>query len=233
MDSFIPNNRTSSTKMSDISGVKYSSSGLTNSNYNSNSNSLMSSQSSIVQNILQIKWWVWVIIFLILAYMGFNVFTYLGNLINILIDIWNSLTIWINKHFGTNFSELAKQTINVSATGAKGAVDIVQGVANTTIDTVSSSDDYQENAPAKEVKEPPPSEIDNIVQNGGVPNNAENQIEAAPAYSSVGQVENSGWCYIGEDQDVRTCAKVGQNNMCMSGDIFPTHDICVNPNLRT
>ena len=42
----------------------------------------------------------------------------------------------------------------------------------------------------------------------------------------------AGWCYIGDDNGTRTCAKVGENQMCMSGDIFPTSEICVNPNLR-
>lgn len=42
----------------------------------------------------------------------------------------------------------------------------------------------------------------------------------------------SGWCYIGEDRGFRSCAEVGPNDACMSGDIFPTHDVCINPNLR-
>jgi len=41
-----------------------------------------------------------------------------------------------------------------------------------------------------------------------------------------------GWCFIGEDRGVRSCAKVGNNDTCMSGDIFPTRDVCVNPKLR-
>ena len=42
----------------------------------------------------------------------------------------------------------------------------------------------------------------------------------------------SGYCYIGEDRGFRSCIKVGENDQCMSGDIFPTMDICINPNLR-
>ena len=43
----------------------------------------------------------------------------------------------------------------------------------------------------------------------------------------------SGWCFIGEDRGFRSCVEIGANDQCMSGDIFPTMDICVNPNLRT
>ena len=42
----------------------------------------------------------------------------------------------------------------------------------------------------------------------------------------------SGYCYIGEDRGFRSCISVGENDTCMSGDIFPTEAICINPNLR-
>ena len=42
----------------------------------------------------------------------------------------------------------------------------------------------------------------------------------------------SGYCYIGEDRGFRSCIKVGEADMCMSGDIFPSQEICINPNLR-
>jgi hypothetical protein len=41
-----------------------------------------------------------------------------------------------------------------------------------------------------------------------------------------------GYCYIGKNNNVRNCAKVSSKNKCMSGDIFPTMDLCINPNLR-
>lgn len=41
-----------------------------------------------------------------------------------------------------------------------------------------------------------------------------------------------GYCYIGKNNNLRNCAKVSSKNKCMSGDIFPTMDLCINPNLR-
>jgi hypothetical protein len=43
---------------------------------------------------------------------------------------------------------------------------------------------------------------------------------------------NAGYCYIGEDRGVRSCMYVGNGDMCGSGMIYPTMDVCVNPNLR-
>jgi len=42
----------------------------------------------------------------------------------------------------------------------------------------------------------------------------------------------NGWCYIGNYSGYRSCSKIGDADMCMSGNIFPTQDICVNPSLR-
>lgn len=58
---------------------------------------------------------------------------------------------------------------------------------------------------------------------------------ADDSYSSIQKSKSSsksGWCYIGEDRGFRACINVGENDTCMSGDIFPTSDICVNPKLR-
>ena len=42
-----------------------------------------------------------------------------------------------------------------------------------------------------------------------------------------------GYCYIGKQNNIRHCAKVSSRNKCMSGDIFPTMDLCINPTLRS
>lgn len=58
--------------------------------------------------------------------------------------------------------------------------------------------------------------------------------EADDSTSSVQMKPSSktGYCYIGEDRGFRSCIEVGQGDVCMSGDIFPSESICINPNLR-
>lgn len=56
--------------------------------------------------------------------------------------------------------------------------------------------------------------------------------ESDSAISDIQSGNKTGWCYIGEDRGYRACASVGMRDQCMSGDIFPSHDICINPNLR-
>lgn len=61
------------------------------------------------------------------------------------------------------------------------------------------------------------------------------RYSADDSYSSIQMSKSSGksgWCFIGEDRGFRSCIQVGENDKCMSGDIFPTQEICINPNLR-
>jgi hypothetical protein len=37
---------------------------------------------------------------------------------------------------------------------------------------------------------------------------------------------------VGEDRGFRSCIEVGESTKCMSGEIFPTREVCVNPRLR-
>jgi len=46
------------------------------------------------------------------------------------------------------------------------------------------------------------------------------------------RASKSGFCYVGEDRGFRSCVPVKSGDKCMSGDIFPTQAVCINPNLR-
>ena len=56
------------------------------------------------------------------------------------------------------------------------------------------------------------------------------QTEPEPIDSDSQQ---NGYCYIGKINNSRYCSKVSSKNSCMSGDIFPTMAVCINPNLKT
>lgn len=44
---------------------------------------------------------------------------------------------------------------------------------------------------------------------------------------------NTGkYCYVGKDQDKRVCVEIDDKDVCESNKIFPTMDVCINPNLK-
>ena len=61
--------------------------------------------------------------------------------------------------------------------------------------------------------------------------NSKNHIKA-PNEFEPHEASGMGFCYVGEDRGFRSCIKVGKADKCMSGDIFPTQDVCINPSLR-
>lgn len=58
------------------------------------------------------------------------------------------------------------------------------------------------------------------------------EADEATSRIQMNPTSKSGFCYIGEDRGFRSCIEVGEGDVCMSGDIFPTESICINPNLR-
>jgi hypothetical protein len=56
--------------------------------------------------------------------------------------------------------------------------------------------------------------------------------EACSSIQKTKPLSKAGWCFIGTDRGFRSCVEVGEQDKCMSGEIFPSQDICVNPRLR-
>ena len=60
---------------------------------------------------------------------------------------------------------------------------------------------------------------------------------ATPDIHATSPVDSSatsekGWCYVGNYNGKNTCVEKNSSDICMSGDIFPSRDICINPALR-
>lgn len=56
--------------------------------------------------------------------------------------------------------------------------------------------------------------------------------ERISGYCKNQTVNSNGFCYIGYDNNQRECASVSEGDICMSGQVFPTMDVCLYPKLR-
>jgi len=175
----------------------------------SSSNSLSSDGAS---------WFSWqtiIIIILILTILGFNIFTYLAKGTEGIADIIETIFGPILKFFGYTTLQTTKQVIQTTAQGTTAGVNIVA-------DTAVSGINKLENVGTE-------NNLDKALSNA---KQTEQQVKPDESNSNIQYSGKAGWCYIGESNGTRTCAEVGVNDICMSGDIFPTNDVCVNPNLR-
>lgn len=178
----------------------------------------------------------WILIILVLAFLGFNIFVYLAKGTETLNSVFGTIISSVSSFFGNTVG----QVVDVSAEGAK-------AVVNTSAEVIDAG--------LTDVQKITPNKASSSVSSGPVSKNqpdlmSNNSLNKALNTSQSSQKQNndyqadeassniqsgppkSGWCYIGEDRGFRTCAEVGPNDECISGDIFPSKDICVNPTLR-
>ena len=169
------------------------------------------------------------LIIMILAFLGINLFTYLGKVTGGVADVLKPIL----GALGFGAGETVKQTVNVSAEGTKGVVDVAAGTVGSGIDLLEQGltgktqrnkiDDSSAGTGVALNKA-----VDNInnPSDDPVPDDAGSRTQSSKASGKA------GYCYIGEDRGFRSCIKVNQADTCMSEDIFPSREICVNPNLR-
>jgi len=169
---------------------------------------------------------------LILAFLGFNIFIYLAKGT----QIFGQLSAYLAGIIGTGAAETTKQVTNVAATGTKAATDIAAGTVNTTVNVAQDTASAVKNSNYTEQQQLNMSlNQANKAQEEGEGEEGEPGYKADESGSSIQSSKGagkSGWCYIGEDRGFRSCIQVGVNDQCMSGDIFPSQEICMYPELR-
>jgi len=183
----------------------------------------------------------WIVIILVLSFLGFNIFVYLAKGTQ---DITNVFRPLLTAIFGTALTATGQAT-EIAAQGAKDVVNVSAGVLDVGLTGVQEVGQKIENigssARGISIQDTIPqiditanNSLNKSLNTAQMKNQNNNQsYEAKEAVSSVNSSGKSGWCYIGEDKGFRTCAQVGVNDACMSGDIFPSQEICINPNLRS
>ena len=183
------------------------------------------------------SWTTWLIIIFVLAFLGINIFFYLAKGTQDITNFFKPLIEVIASIFGT----ATGQIVNVSAEGAKAVVNTTAGVVDKTADVVDSGlskvQDVATGTPIKNTFPQPDvaqsNSLNRALNTSAQTGTNKNDYEADESSSNIQNgAPKAGWCYIGEDRGFRSCAKVGVNDKCMSGYIFPSHEICVNPSLR-
>jgi hypothetical protein len=196
------------------------------------STSLSGDDSGFFENLKNVNMTTWLLIILILAFLGFNIFVYLAKGTEDLASFFGPIT---QKLFGTTV-DVTGQTVDIAAEGAKA---VVGGTAATVNTGLSAVQDITPNNATSSIKSQPvqgqPTTRPSDTGLNKALNNSQEQnmdYQALEASSSVHSAGKSGWCFVGEDRGFRSCALVNEDDKCMSGDIFPSQELCINPNLR-
>ena len=118
-----------------------------------------------------------------------------------------------------------EKVVDTVAEGTKDTVTVAQKVTDKGLDTVAEG--------GEAIKKRAESPIERQVDEDEKKEAAAENINANSAFaSSLKKTVKGGYCYIGTDRTFRSCVKVDPGDVCMSSKVFPTKDICINPNLR-
>jgi len=136
-------------------------------------------------------------------------------------------------------TDLFNNSVKFVAKTSTSAIDYLQ--SNIKKDKITSSEEPKKEDKKEDKKEEPKKEIneeERIIEKRvtNVPNDIKKLIvkkEENEPEPSESNSQQHGFCYVGKVNNSRYCAKVSSKNKCMSGDIFPTMDLCINPNLRS
>ena len=118
-----------------------------------------------------------------------------------------------------------EKVVDTVAEGTKDTVTVAQKVTDKGLDTVAEG--------GEAIKKRAESPIEREADEEEKKEIAAENIDANSAYASnLKKTVKGGYCYIGTDRTFRSCVKVDEGDVCMSNKVFPTKDICINPNLR-
>ena len=163
------------------------------------------------------------IVVLILSLLGINIFIIFGNGLQKLIDIFNPVVSKGLSDLGYASGTVIDKSSDVLADASKVGIDIAH-------DTVQSVADLLVKASGKEpgssnnidiaINQPP-----TIPPKQPTPDSSSSPIQTSPS------ALKSHWCLVGEYNGARGCINVTDQDKCMSGQVFPSQQMCLNPTM--
>ena len=166
-----------------------------------------------------------IIIIVILAFLGFNVFKYLANVTDKTTSFVDYITKDIRKVFDYFIGQPAKDVVVEAGEGTKAGVNKTAETLNTAVDMVEDVIEPRQHEKAHRAAL-------NQLDKASTSRKPRKSVDEDNTESNIQSQDGKGYCYVGTDREFRTCVKVNDADECLSGDIFPTRDICINPKLR-
>lgn len=170
-----------------------------------------------------------ILIVVVLALLGLNIFSYLAE--------GTDYLGWIVSKFSRKLPETAKDIVDTTVTGVDLGVDVAAGAVKDAGDLLARELDLKRTKLWKERDQ----NIKGAIHSRDLPGiNRFPQHEPTQKsnYKETTEDDNiqvrkkPGYCYIGTDRGYRSCIKVNRHDDCESSKVFPTMDVCINPELR-
>ena len=163
------------------------------------------------------------VVLLLLSFLGINILDIFSNIIKIFVRLFGPIVNKILSLLGYTTGSVLNVSADVIGYTSKAAIDIAEG-------TVQNVGNLLIKASKTSIDKNTKTQLDNVLSNSSTQttNNVEHDIPENPIQNPISSSKNS-WCYIGEYEKKRSCIAMNEHDKCMSGQVFPEQQICLNP----
>jgi hypothetical protein len=177
------------------------------------------------------------IILVIFSYFGLNLLTILGNSFQRFSDITAPYVKQFLAAVGYSTGEVINKSADVTSDAAKIGIDIAEGTVQNIGDLfkkgASELDGNAKKSSDKNSSEKKPS-LEQKINSKSEPKKKPEEVKPDSGENPIQKPISSAkqnWCLIGEYQNKRGCVAVTESDKCLSGQIFPSQQMCLNPTL--
>lgn len=159
---------------------------------------------------------------LLLSFLGINLLNKTGDLLESITTIFGPLITQVLSIFGYTAGTVLDTSADTATNLAKGGLDIANGTLQSVADLLKESSKFNIDTKSK-------AQLDGAINNSGYkinepkPDNMLNPIQN-PISSN-----KSKWCLVGEYEGKRGCIDIVNESNCMSGQLFSSRELCMNP----
>jgi len=189
---------------------------------NTNATNIFSNKNAII---------ILLIFLLILSFLGINFFLIFGDFFQRVSNIFGPVFVNFLSLFGYTTGTVIDKSADVVGDASKTGIDIFEGVAHSIASLfLKASDKLKQKSeapsqpePAPPQPQPQPEKAPEKASEEPKPDTTKNPIQKP--ISSI----KSRWCLVGEYEGRRGCIEIADSDKCLSGQVFPTQQMCLNP----
>lgn len=159
-------------------------------------------------------------IILLLSLLGVNILTIFGNAVEKLTEIFRPVVSKALANLGYASGTLLDRSSDVVADASKTGIDILHGTVDSVGDLlIKASGQGAGKTLDININQPPI-----MAPISPLPNATTSPIQSSGSTKSQ-------WCLVGEYNGTRGCINVSDQDKCLSGQVFPNQQQCLNPTL--
>ena len=184
-----------------------------------NTNDMFSNKNTIIMLL---------IFLLILSFLGINLLNISGDIIQRISNIFGPVFVNFLSLFGYTTGTVINKTADVVADASKTGIDIAEGTAQSVGGLFLKASQNLSNQPSLETPEPEPESKQPPKPKSESKPEPEPDTTKNPIQKPISSIK-ARWCLVGEYEGRRGCIAINEHDKCLSGQVFPTQQMCLNP----